>query len=235
MENSVFYLPTIYYYFDETNLVLLKRVCKEFYDIIQHMVDIYCIKASKITYGSMFSGTNKLAMYAYKYHINSDMKTFLKKDFAKKIIRYGSVDVLKKFIKKRLVPNLDVRSYNDSLYYVGAVHNGIDMLRFIYNNDNLPTNFAVRRDCDGDKIMCSEAAKLGKLECLQYLHLKGFEWNYVTSYNAAWFGHIDCLQYAIENGCEWNENVGVYDNGDNSECAKYYEEHILPNKPIFDD
>ncbi len=232
MEINIFHLPIIYCYLDETNLILLKRVNKEFYEIIQHMVDNYNMKATKITFGSMFSGTINLAIYAYTYHINSKLKTFMKRDFTKKLIKYGNINVLKYFIKKKIVSTLSARSFqkdvysNTPLYYVDAVNNGIDMLRYIHEQEAC-------HDRHGEAVACSEAGRLGKLECLQYLHINGFGWDYLTTYNAAWYGHIDCLKYAIENGCEWDyEHAEMCDNGNNSVCMKYYEEHILANIPV---
>jgi hypothetical protein len=51
------------------------------------------------------------------------------------------------------------------------------------------------------------AASSGSLKCLQYLHLKGIQWDHKTVEYSASANAIECLKYAIENGCPWDERA----------------------------
>ena len=41
----------------------------------------------------------------------------------------------------------------------------------------------------------------GHLNCLQYAHENGCDWDDRTTEAAATNGHLDCLQYARDNDC----------------------------------
>eukprot|EP00029_Vermamoeba_vermiformis_P001454 TRINITY_DN11623_c0_g1_i1.p1 TRINITY_DN11623_c0_g1~~TRINITY_DN11623_c0_g1_i1.p1 ORF type:complete len:186 (+),score=19.41 TRINITY_DN11623_c0_g1_i1:57-560(+) len=73
------------------------------------------------------------------------------------------------------------------------------------------------------------AAKRGSLECLQYLHETGNEWDPKTCVMAAASGSLACLKYAHENGCEWDAKVcTTAATWNHLECLKYAHEHGCP-------
>lgn len=93
------------------------------------------------------------------------------------------------------------------------------------------------------------AAGAGKLDCLRFLHEKGFPLCAELATNSAFGGHINCLKYchdngcildasvmyysaiqgnlecliyAIQNNCEWNEAaVTTASHSNRNECLKY--------------
>ena len=74
--------------------------------------------------------------------------------------------------------------------------------------------------------ICAIAARLGNLDCLQYAHENGCEWNHYTCSAAAGRRHMHCLQYAHENGCEWGPGtcLSAASSG-NLDCLKYAHEN----------
>ena len=50
-------------------------------------------------------------------------------------------------------------------------------------------------------------ARLGYLECLQYVIENGAEWHEETTLVATKAGHFDILQYAIEHGAAWHDET----------------------------
>ena len=61
--------------------------------------------------------------------------------------------------------------------------------------------YAHEHGCPWNKRTCSEAARLGELECLRYAHEHGCEWDEETCLEAAFSGNLECLRYAYEHGC----------------------------------
>ncbi len=54
---------------------------------------------------------------------------------------------------------------------------------------------------------CTEAAKGGHLEVLQWARQNGCPWNELTCTEAAKGGHLEVLQWARENGCPFDPRV----------------------------
>ena len=76
---------------------------------------------------------------------------------------------------------------------------------------------------------CAMPAASGRLECLEYLRERGYEWKRDTCAEAAANGQLECLRYAHEHGCPWDEGTcraaalkGQLD------CLKYAHEHGCP-------
>jgi hypothetical protein len=57
------------------------------------------------------------------------------------------------------------------------------------------------------KFTCEIAAENGHLGCLEYVHKNGSPWDNWTCFYAAKYNHIECLKYAHENGCDWDKNT----------------------------
>jgi len=56
-------------------------------------------------------------------------------------------------------------------------------------------------------VAASNAAKLGDLDCLKWLHDNDFELDEETCEAAASEGYLHILQWAIANGCDWDERT----------------------------
>jgi hypothetical protein len=52
--------------------------------------------------------------------------------------------------------------------------------------------------------ICAAAAKSGKLEVLQWLHVEGFAWSATTCAAAASTGNLQMLKFARDHGCAWD-------------------------------
>lgn len=59
----------------------------------------------------------------------------------------------------------------------------------------------------GRSIVCSSAAKGGRLDVLKYLRSRGYEWNEVTCSNAVEYGHLNVLKWVREHNCPWWERI----------------------------
>jgi len=57
--------------------------------------------------------------------------------------------------------------------------------------------------------VCSTAADVGHLDCLEVAHRLGFSWNKDVCMNAAKNGDLDCLKFAHENGCPWGKDLQI--------------------------
>ena len=76
---------------------------------------------------------------------------------------------------------------------------------------------------------CSEAARLGQLPILMYLHENNFHWDTTITACAARGGHLNCLQYAHEQGCPWNERTTSYAASEGHlNCLQYAHEQGCP-------
>jgi hypothetical protein len=77
--------------------------------------------------------------------------------------------------------------------------------------------------------VCKEAAKYGQLDCLRYLHERGWSWCATTCRTAAEHGQLACLIYAHENNCPWDEDVTrLATENDSFDCLIYATEHGCP-------
>jgi hypothetical protein len=77
--------------------------------------------------------------------------------------------------------------------------------------------------------VCKEAAKYGQLDCLRYLHERGWSWNATTCRAAAEHDQLACLRYAHENNCPWDEDVTrLATANDSLSCLIYAREHGCP-------
>jgi len=54
---------------------------------------------------------------------------------------------------------------------------------------------------------CSLAARMGWLDCLEYLHELGCPWDGTTCSEAARHNHLSCLVFAHTHGCPWNKET----------------------------
>lgn len=71
--------------------------------------------------------------------------------------------------------------------------------------------------------ICTTAACLGHLECLQVAHEAGCPWSTEVCALAIENGHLDCLQYAHEHGCPWQVAATV--RTPYLDCLQYAEQH----------
>jgi hypothetical protein len=51
------------------------------------------------------------------------------------------------------------------------------------------------------------AAKIGDVDCMQYIHEQGCAWSSETCDAAARHGHVECLQYAHQHGAPWTSKT----------------------------
>ena len=65
----------------------------------------------------------------------------------------------------------------------------------------LTLTWALETCSENKERFCTEMARKGDLELLQFLHEKGCPWDEATCSYAALNGHLECLRYAHENGC----------------------------------
>ena len=74
-----------------------------------------------------------------------------------------------------------------------------------------------------------DAAENGHLNCLDYLHKIGLDWDEFTCAWAALGGHLDCLMYAREKGCPWDKRTCAWaaEYGQ-LECVRYAHENNCP-------
>lgn len=99
-----------------------------------------------------------------------------------------------------------------------AIQGDLNGLR---NNENIIdiNNISINKS---NTSLCTEAARNGHLNCLRYLHQRGWASDISTSTAAAANGHIDCLIFAHEHGCPWN--MTTYQSaiaGGHMNCANY--------------
>jgi hypothetical protein len=89
--------------------------------------------------------------------------------------------------------------------------------------------YAHENGCWWDIWTCAYAAENGYLECLKYAHENGCSWDNWTCILAARDGHLNCLKYAHENGCTWDKStcVSAAEHGQ-LECLIYAHEHGCP-------
>ena len=62
-------------------------------------------------------------------------------------------------------------------------------------------SWALEKCSEKKERFCTEMARKGDLELLQFLYEKGCPWDTLTCSWAAEYGHLECLRYAVENGC----------------------------------
>ena len=87
--------------------------------------------------------------------------------------------------------------------------------------------YAHEHGCEWDERVCTYAAKNGHLDCLTYAREHGCPWSDTTCVSAAQHGHLDCLQYAHEHGCPWDA-ARVYRTAANNghlDCLTYARKH----------
>ena len=89
--------------------------------------------------------------------------------------------------------------------------------------------YAHENGCEWDEWTCTYAAKNGHLDCLVYAHDNGCRWDEWACIYAAEYGHLDCLEYAHINGCEWDKWTCTHavKNG-HLECLQYAHENGCP-------
>jgi hypothetical protein len=61
-----------------------------------------------------------------------------------------------------------------------------------------------------DTDLCSNAANLGSLNLLKYLHVHEYPWCRGACMNAAGQGHLEVLKYLITNGCPWHVYCSMF-------------------------
>lgn len=70
--------------------------------------------------------------------------------------------------------------------------------------------------------VCAWAASAGRLDCLAYAHDRGCPWDARTSAWAARNGHLHCLVYAHHQGCPWDDRTpGWAALGAHPDCLVY--------------
>jgi hypothetical protein len=92
----------------------------------------------------------------------------------------------------------------------------------------IKSKYPVRFICD--ELTCTQAAKGGHLDMLQYLfEIVKCRWNAMTCVYAALNGHFEVLKYAIENGCPMTEQVSAAaSHGGHLTILQYLHEHNCP-------
>lgn len=72
------------------------------------------------------------------------------------------------------------------------------------------------------------AARIGSLDYLQLLHVKGYKWGAATCAAAAYGGHLQCLVYLHEHSCLWDIDTYIYSAAfGHLACMKYAFENGL--------
>jgi hypothetical protein len=75
----------------------------------------------------------------------------------------------------------------------------------------------------------SGAGTCQSIDCLKYLHEKGYECNADTSSHAAGSGNLEGLKYLYENNCPWNQGTcSLAAEGGHLDCLKYLHENGCP-------
>jgi hypothetical protein len=95
----------------------------------------------------------------------------------------------------------------------------LDCVKYVFSC-GCPLDY-IDEDGNGEDF-CDAAAEEGHLDCLQFGHEHGGEWDETTCSYAVIYGELDCLKYAHENGCPWDEEtiLGSIHYGQ-LECLKY--------------
>ncbi len=88
--------------------------------------------------------------------------------------------------------------------------------------------YLVEHDCP-TMFVCDEAARYGRLYCLDYLLSKGFERSARTCAYAAANGHLECLILLREKGCPWTQTTIIDANRNNQlVCLAYARQNGCP-------
>jgi hypothetical protein len=70
-----------------------------------------------------------------------------------------------------------------------------------------PIQLAFQYGCTFESMLCSNAAKYGHLQVLQWARANHFYWDETVCSRAAYRGDLEMLQWAHENGCPWGERT----------------------------
>jgi len=90
------------------------------------------------------------------------------------------------------------------------------------------------RGCEWDAQTCRAAAGHGHLQCLQFAHEHGSPWDVDVCERASAQNHLHCLQYLHENGCPWDERtIEAALQRKSTECLEYARAHGCPEYSAF--
>ncbi|GFH44210.1 hypothetical protein CTEN210_00684 [Chaetoceros tenuissimus] len=89
--------------------------------------------------------------------------------------------------------------------------------------------------CNVDLFLsCVQAAKNGKVDCIEYLRSKGCPWAMDFTEAAAGNDQLDSLEYLHKSGCPWNQMACLKAvHGDASRCLQYLHENRCEWDPDF--
>nr|UDO47185.1 ankyrin repeat protein [Pandoravirus massiliensis] len=78
----------------------------------------------------------------------------------------------------------------------------------------------------------AEAASMGQVAALAFLHRSGCPWGKRTSEAAAAAGHLNCLAYAYEYDCPWDTRTlcAIAARAGHDECVRYIDSHGPPER-----
>ena len=116
------------------------------------------------------------------------------------IINYEKIENNEQF--EEYVNNCNIWCVNELPYTVidYAFNNDItDVLQKLENElkpNILMKLYLYKIKCKSD--LCKAIAMFGYIDCLKYVHEKGYPWDEDICEYAAEFGHIECLKYAHE-------------------------------------
>ena len=149
----------------------------------------------------------------YKYLTKDDMKMVelahnsVKKfqssiDFTHYCAKHGYLDLIKwaKGWDVFTLANAAEYGHLDILEY---------LLPFVRDNYNRVEDDVTYKNAMLNPIVCTAAAKSGKLYILQWLRANGFVWSEMAMVFAAQTGHLDVLKWAYENGCAMTSQTSV--------------------------
>ena len=182
-----------------------------------------------------------LDMNNYKFHmfLRESLTLENKKiEFPILAIKYDFIDALTYTNKRRFVWNKKTSRFafecNNLKILSYLLENNCPVYTNIYNYIKINTSvecikYLHDKGFKWDKNHCQIAAENGNLEVLSYLHENKCPWDKEACSLASRMGHLECLKYLHENGCPWNEcSTDAASCMGHLQCLKYLHENGCP-------
>ncbi len=136
---------------------------------------------------------------------------------------------------------LDYWQINDTPYEIydyvfknkDLIESNFELIKLEFNEKNnviCEIDIIINEEfCAYDTDLCSNAAHIGSLNLLKYLHVHGYPWCRGACMNAAGEGHLEVLKYLLTNGCPWHIYCSMFAALDGHvNCLKYvYENNYI--------
>ena len=153
--------------------------------------------------------------YPY-YEIFSFVNQNINLDYSFIYDTFSQQEIVKEIDLLKLFKN-NIKNNTKGIWKIAVSKNYLLLLKYLF-----------QIDCYFADKLCEISAKYGSLDCLQFAHENGCQWNADVSCYAA-YGHLECLQYAHENGCPWDEDVcSTAAAFGHLDCLKYAHENGCP-------